>query len=89
MAIRKKITPEAFTHIITGLIQEAERAECGARFAGAGGGGSVWALGECDDIDKVKAAWIHVLKNTKKGYVLECSVDPCGVREEYYSHPGP
>ena len=82
VAIRKEITPEAFTPIITRLIQESERVGCGAKFAGAGGGGTVWALGEIDDIGELREMWTHILKGTKKGGILECAVDPIGVREE-------
>jgi len=80
VAIRKKLTPEAFTPIITRLIQESEKAGCGARFTGAGGGGTVWALGEIDTIQRLREMWAHILKGTKKGGILECNVDPIGVR---------
>ena len=85
VAIRKKITPEAFTPIITRLIKESEKIGCGARFAGAGGGGTVWALGEIDDIQRLRDIWDHILKGTKKGGILECAVDPTGVREEAFA----
>jgi len=55
---------------------------CGARFAGAGGGGTVWALGEIDDIKGLREKWAAILKGTKKGRILDCAVDPVGVREE-------
>ena len=80
IAIRKKITPEAFTPTITKLIKESENAGCGARFTGAGGGGTVWALGEIDTIQSLKEIWTHILKGTKKGGILECAVDPIGAR---------
>jgi D-glycero-alpha-D-manno-heptose-7-phosphate kinase len=80
VAIRKKLTPEAFTPIITRLIEESEKAGCGARFAGAGGGGTVWALGEINTIQRLREIWAHILKGTKKGGILECTVDPIGVR---------
>ncbi|MBE9592332.1 MAG: galactokinase, partial [Proteobacteria bacterium] len=54
VAIRKKLTPEAFTPIITRLIEESEKVGCGARFTGAGGGGTVWALGEIDTIHRLR-----------------------------------
>lgn len=82
IAIRKKITPEAFTPTISRLIQESEGVGCGARFAGAGGGGTVWALGEIDDIRRLTEIWARILKGTKKAGILECVVDPIGVREE-------
>ena len=82
VSIRKEITPQAFTPIITRLIQESEEMGCGARFAGAGGGGTVWAIGELDDIQGLREKWAAILKGTKKGRILECTVDPVGVREE-------
>jgi len=82
IAIRREITPEAFTPITSRLIQESERIGCGARFAGAGGGGTVWALGETDAIGELREIWAHTLKGTTKGRIIKCAVDPAGVREE-------
>jgi D-glycero-alpha-D-manno-heptose-7-phosphate kinase len=79
VVVRKKLTTEAFTPIIMRLIEESEKAGCGARFTGAGGGGTVWALGEIDAIAKLREIWTHTLKGTKTGRILECSVDPIGV----------
>jgi len=79
VAIRKKLTPEAFTPIITRLIEESKKSGCGARFTGAGGGGTVWALCEIDAIARVREIWTHILKGTKTGGILECNVDPIGV----------
>jgi D-glycero-alpha-D-manno-heptose-7-phosphate kinase len=78
-AIRKTLTPEAFTTIITRLIEESKKSGCGARFTGAGGGGTVWALGEIDAIARLREIWTHTLKDTKTGGILECNVDPVGV----------
>ncbi|MCD6265827.1 MAG: galactokinase [Deltaproteobacteria bacterium] len=80
VAIRKKLTPEAFTPIITRLIEASEKAGCGARFTGAGGGGAVWALGEIDTIQRLREIWAYILKGAKGGGILECNVDPIGVR---------
>jgi D-glycero-alpha-D-manno-heptose-7-phosphate kinase len=82
VAIRKEITPQAFTPIMIRLIQEAEERGCGARFAGAGGGGTVWALGEIDNIQGLRERWAALLKGTQKGKILDCAVDPIGVRDE-------
>lgn len=81
-AIRSQITPEAFTPIISRLIKESEAVGCGARFSGAGGGGSVWAIGEIDAIHRLRSIWEDVLKSTKHGRILDCAIDPHGVREE-------
>jgi D-glycero-alpha-D-manno-heptose-7-phosphate kinase len=55
---------------------------CGARFAGAGGGGAVWALGEIDAIHRLRQRWAHILEGAKEGRIMECAIDPMGVREE-------
>lgn len=81
VAIRKEITPEAFTPVTTNLIQEAEKFGCGARFSGAGGGGSLWAVGEIENINRLRASWAKILQKTNEGKILECSVDPSGVKQ--------
>ena len=82
VAIRREITPEAFTPVISRLIMESEEMGCGARFAGAGGGGSVWALGETDAIERLRGVWEDSLKPTRNGRILDCAIDPDGVRAE-------
>jgi D-glycero-alpha-D-manno-heptose-7-phosphate kinase len=82
VAIRRKITPEAFTTVIDLLIRGSEDMGCGARFAGAGGGGSVWAIGETDAITRLRGVWEDILKTTRNGRILDCRIDPDGVRAE-------
>jgi len=80
MAVRKEITPQAFIPITAKLVSHAEACGCGARFAGAGAGGSLWALGEEKDIRKLKEIWKSVLSAVKNARVLDCRVDPMGVK---------
>lgn len=80
MTIRKKITPDALIPLTEKLIRQAEQRGCGARFAGAGAGGSVWALGEIDSINDLRAIWETTLEPISGASVLECVVDPAGVR---------
>lgn len=80
MAIRRAITPDALIPITEKLIALAEETGCGARFAGAGCGGSVWAIGEKGRIKKLKGIWSAQLKTTRGGRVLDCGVDPVGVK---------
>ena len=82
VAIRKEITPEAFTPTIIRMIEESEKCGCGARFAGAGGGGTVWAVGEVYEIERLRETWTDILKDTENGRMLECALDPIGVRGE-------
>ncbi len=79
MRIRRRITPDALIPETSMLIKDAEKAGCGARFAGAGAGGSVWALGEPEDINKLKIRWNKDLSKIKNAYILKCAVDPKGV----------
>jgi D-glycero-alpha-D-manno-heptose-7-phosphate kinase len=58
----------------------AEEAGCGARFAGAGAGGSVWALGEIKRIRELKTIWSSTLAPIPGAGILDCVVDLRGVR---------
>jgi D-glycero-alpha-D-manno-heptose-7-phosphate kinase len=79
-AVRRAITPDALIPVTHTLIRQAEQAGCGARFAGAGAGGSVWALGEKKRIDELKTIWRSTLAPIRGAGILECRVDPGGVR---------
>ena len=77
--IRRQITPDALTPLMELLIDQAEKAGCGGRFTGAGGGGCVWALGESDRIENLKDIWKGTLASAIGGKLLECRIDPKGV----------
>jgi len=79
MSVRREITPEALTPFTKKLIAEAEDAGCGARFAGAGAGGSLWAVGKIERIDQLKAKWETALAQVKDAKILDCKIDPAGV----------
>jgi D-glycero-alpha-D-manno-heptose-7-phosphate kinase len=80
MAIRRDITPDALTPLTEELVDQAEKLGCGARFAGAGGGGTVWALGKLDRIRDLRKIWEGILAPIKGGRILECEIDPIGMR---------
>jgi len=79
-AVRREITPDAFIPITELLIRRAEETGCGARFTGAGAGGSVWAVGERGRIKALREIWTVTLADAGGGGVLHCEVDPKGVR---------
>ncbi len=80
MAIRRDITPDVLIPITSKLIDLAEDTGCGARFAGAGGGGSVWALGEPHRIRRLRKIWETALAPVKGAGILDCAIDHVGVR---------
>jgi D-glycero-alpha-D-manno-heptose-7-phosphate kinase len=80
MAVRRAITPDALIPVTHKLIQKAEAEGCAARFAGAGAGGSVWALGEKKRIEELKTIWRSTLAPVQGAGILDCAVDPRGVR---------
>lgn len=80
MKIRKGITPDALTPLTQHLIDQAEQGGCGARFTGAGGGGCVWAVGEKGPVAELKRMWKASLSSVRGGSILDCSIDPEGVR---------
>ncbi len=79
MAIRREITPEALIPQTSLLIEKAEELNCGARFAGAGAGGVVWAIGPKERIDELREVWRQTLKEIRGARLLSCKVDVKGV----------
>ncbi len=79
VSIRRDITPDAFVPATAALIHAAEEEGCGARFAGAGGGGSVWAVGPRAGIRALEERWSGMVSRAEGGRILDCSVDGAGV----------
>ena len=79
MAIRRKMTPDVLDVLGGHLVDSAIENNCSARFTGAGGGGCVWALGEIEDIDKLKGIWERVLSTRNEACLLDVKIDSKGV----------
>lgn len=79
MALRREITPEALIPVTDRLVRQAEAAGCGARFAGAGAGGCLWAIGESTAIGQLRRSWQQTLSPVPGAGILDCRVDPQGV----------
>ncbi len=79
VAIRRQMTPDVFDDIGEQLRTAAQENRCGVRFTGAGGGGCVWALGELEDIDRVRGIWENILRQRKDAKLLDAHVDQRGV----------
>jgi D-glycero-alpha-D-manno-heptose-7-phosphate kinase len=80
MALRRKITPDALIPVTQELVKQAEKLGCGARFAGAGAGGSVWAVGNLERIESLRRWWEATLKPLKGASLLPCHIESGGVR---------
>ena len=81
MVIRKKMTPEVLDGMGEKLSDSAVKNNCGARFTGAGGGGCIWALGEIDDIDRLKVIWKELLATQKGACLLDVKIDSKGLSQ--------
>lgn len=81
MVIRRKMTPEVLDDMGGKLVDSAVKNHCGARFTGAGGGGCIWALGEINDIDRLKGIWKELLATRKGACLLDVKIDSKGLSD--------
>ena len=82
--IRRKMTPEVFDEMGVALVDKALAHGCGARFTGSGGGGCIWALGDAEDIRKLRLAWTDILSRREDARLLDARVDPNGLEVSRY-----
>jgi len=78
-AVRRKMTPDVLDAVGRRLVDAAVRSHCGARFAGAGGGGCIWALGNPEDIDGLRGRWETILSERRDARLLAARIDTEGV----------
>lgn len=78
-AIRKEMTPDVLDDTGVKLVDTAIAGKCGARFTGAGGGGCVWAIGETDNIGRLKSVWKKIIANKKEACLLDVDIDSKGL----------
>ena len=78
-AIRRTLTPEVLDNIGGKLVDIARQHDCGARFTGAGGGGCLWAVGEIEDIDRLRPLWEKILSARDAACLLDVKIDPKGL----------
>ncbi|MDD3991580.1 MAG: galactokinase [Desulfobacterales bacterium] len=77
--LRRQMTPEVLDEAGHRLVEAAVAAGCGARFAGAGGGGCLWALGTASAIAGLRETWQTILASIPDGRLLDARVDARGV----------
>jgi D-glycero-alpha-D-manno-heptose-7-phosphate kinase len=78
-AVRKKMTPDVLDAVGDELVERARQSGCGARFTGAGGGGCIWAVGEIEDIDRLRSLWEETLSLHPTARLLDIRIDSEGV----------
>jgi len=78
-ALRREMTPDVLDNVGVRLVESALQNGCGARFTGAGGGGCIWALGEIENIDRLRPLWEKILSSRKQACLLDVKIDTEGV----------
>ena len=79
-AIRRRMTPDVLDEIGKKLVRSAVGNNCGARFTGAGGGGCIWALGESENIARLRGVWAGILSKRKSACLLDTRINSRGVK---------
>lgn len=77
--IRCELTPDVLDPTGQKLFEAAQANGCGTRFSGAGGGGSVWAIGEQRDIEKLDSIWHNILDSVKNAKILNTKIENEGI----------
>jgi D-glycero-alpha-D-manno-heptose-7-phosphate kinase len=77
--LRQKMTPDVLDEIGIQLARSARTHKCGARFTGAGGGGCIWALGEIENIDRLRSLWEEILSSKNQARLLDINIDSQGL----------
>ncbi|NOY68607.1 MAG: galactokinase [Deltaproteobacteria bacterium] len=76
--IRLEMTPHVLDETGHMLVAAARESGCGARFAGAGGGGCIWAVGEAKNIAELKKIWKKRVEATDDACLLDTGVSEAG-----------
>ncbi len=77
--IRMDMTPDVLDDVGRKLVATAEKANCGARFTGAGAGGCIWAYGRETDIETLRRTWEEMLADVPEGRLLPVDIDVQGL----------
>jgi D-glycero-alpha-D-manno-heptose-7-phosphate kinase len=78
-AIRRTLTPDVLDNVGEKLVDLARQNNCGARFTGAGGGGCLWAVGEIENIDRLRPMWQKTLSAREEAGLLDVKIDSKGL----------
>ncbi|MFH2057858.1 MAG: galactokinase [Pseudomonadota bacterium] len=76
---RFEMTPDVLDDTGNKLFSTAKACDCGARFTGAGGGGCLWAIGDKNDIDKLRLIWHKILEPIENAKILDTKIEKKGI----------
>jgi D-glycero-alpha-D-manno-heptose-7-phosphate kinase len=77
--LRAAVSPGAWTDRMVEFADVARRYGAAARYAGGGGGGCVWAIGEPAAVAAVRAEWVRTASGREGAFVVDAGLDPRGV----------
>jgi D-glycero-alpha-D-manno-heptose-7-phosphate kinase len=77
--LRRQLTPEVLDDMGSALVADARTYHCGGRFTGAGGGGCIWALGNPEQIERLRPVWEQTLRSRETAAILPARVDIQGL----------
>jgi len=79
-SLRLELTPEVLPPTGLRLFEAARELGVGARFAGAGAGGCLWALGPKARVERLKPIWQEILGPIPQARLLPSRIDRRGLR---------
>jgi len=77
-SLRSKLSPVALPEDRE-LVAMARKARCGVGVTGHGGGGCIWAVGEKDDIARLREKWSAALERRNRGSLIPVRVSRKGL----------
>lgn len=80
LALRSRLIPDIIPEDDRVLLRTANGSGCGAKVAGHGGGGCIWAIGTKDAVNETRRQWESIFKNRGSGYLLPVSIATNGMR---------
>ena len=83
MEMRRRLTPDVLDPLGDRLVAAAHEQGCGARITGAGGGGCLWAIGDAENIDRLKGIWEEILSDRAEADLLDAKIDFEGLRVKF------
>jgi D-glycero-alpha-D-manno-heptose-7-phosphate kinase len=72
--LRSQLIPQILPEDDKILVETAVEAGCGAKIAGHGGGGCIWAIGTRESILKTKQQWENIFNKRGSGYFMPVSI---------------